>query len=101
MLSRRVLQKELTPEDSDMLFKAFQYARGHVFHTADSPQAEEYDFAAQAIRRHETGLRAGDALHIAIARKLTQDHGDITLITFDARLARVAPLFGIPATIPA
>jgi predicted nucleic acid-binding protein len=31
------------------------------------PSADDFDLAAEFLRRYETGLRAGDALHLAIA----------------------------------
>ena len=31
------------------------------------PTATDFDLAGQFLRRYETGLRAGDALHLAIA----------------------------------
>ena len=31
------------------------------------PDSSDFELATQFIRRHETGLRAGDALHLAIA----------------------------------
>ena len=47
--------------------------------------------AAALCQRHDLGLRAGDALHLAIAAA----HG-CTLVTLDARLAKAAPELGVP-----
>jgi uncharacterized protein len=51
--------------------------------------------AARFVDQHALGLRAGDALHLAIA----SDHGAI-LVTLDRRLADAAPALGIPTASP-
>ena len=53
-------------------------------HAADVRLAYTY------VRRFELMLRAPDALHLAIARRI-----DATLVTLDRRLARAAEEFGI------
>jgi uncharacterized protein len=52
-------------------------------HAADARLANAY------VRRFELQLRAPDALHIAIARRL-----DVVLVTLDRRLANAARLLG-------
>lgn len=47
--------------------------------------------AATFVDRHMLGLRAGDALHLAVAA----EHG-ATLYTLDLRLAEAGPALGIP-----
>ena len=46
--------------------------------------------AARFADRHELGLRAGDALHLAIASE-----SGATLYTFDQRLAAAGPAIGV------
>ena len=46
-------------------------------------------------RRFDLGLRAPDALHLAITRRL-----DATLVTLDRRLATAAGELGIAAEVP-
>jgi predicted nucleic acid-binding protein len=53
--------------------------------------AEDFELAARFADRHELGLRAGDALHVAIAAA----HG-CTLVTLDRTLATAAPQCGVP-----
>lgn len=55
----------------------------------------ESAFAAAAgmLARHDLGLRAGDALHLAVAAA----HG-CTLVTLDERLAKAAPELGVAVT---
>ncbi len=99
-MARRARMGDITPEMSRLLFAAFLAAREHLFTMTEPPTTEDYAYAAQAALRQETGLRPGDALHIAIAHRLARDHGDTTLVTFDVRLAQAAPEFGLAAVIP-
>lgn len=50
--------------------------------------------AAKFADQHAVGLRAGDALHLAVA----SNHG-ATMHTLDRRLAEAAPAFGVPAQL--
>ncbi|RYY23771.1 MAG: PIN domain-containing protein [Sphingomonadales bacterium] len=52
---------------------------------------DHFETAARFCDRPELGLRAGDALHIAIA-----ESGGLTLVTFDTTMARAALELGIP-----
>lgn len=47
--------------------------------------------AAEMVERFELGLRAGDALHLAIAAAHS-----CTLVTLDERMAKAAPELGVP-----
>jgi predicted nucleic acid-binding protein len=51
---------------------------------------EDFRTAARYAERAEAGLRAGDALHIAIAAA-----AGATLVTFDRKQARAAETFGV------
>jgi predicted nucleic acid-binding protein len=50
--------------------------------------------AAKFVDRHELGLRAGDALHLAAA----SEHG-ATVHTLDLRMAQAGPILGIPTQL--
>lgn len=50
-----------------------------------------FDAAARFADRHDLGLRAGDALHLAIAAQ-----SGCTLVTLDHAMATAAPALGIP-----
>lgn len=54
----------------------------------------DFRTAARFVDQHRSGLRAGDALHLAICAA----HG-LRLATLDQLLAKVAPNFGVP-TVP-
>lgn len=59
----------------------------HWFSLAD----DSFAMAAEMTERHDLGLRAGDALHLAVAVA----HG-CTLVTLDEKLAKAAPELGVP-----
>jgi len=50
--------------------------------------------AAKFLDQHTLGLRAGDALHLAIA----SEHG-ATVHTLDQRLAEAGPVLGVPTQL--
>lgn len=52
---------------------------------------DHFEIAARFADQHELDLRAGDALHLAIAAG-----GGHHLVTLDLRLADAAPRLGIP-----
>lgn len=53
----------------------------------------DFLLAAEYLQHWETGLRAGDALHLAIAHNRTVGN----LLSLDYGLINVAQRFGIPA----
>ena len=57
------------------------------------PGAADFSVAAELLEKHRTGLRGGDALHLAIAR----NQGAADLYTLDEKLIRAARLLRIPA----
>jgi len=54
--------------------------------------SSEFRTAARFVDQHQTGLRAGDALHLAICAQ----HG-MRIVTLDSTLAEAATTFGVPA----
>lgn len=57
-----------------------------------SPTAEDFDVATRYIGHHESGLRAGDALHLAIAG----NNGAQAIYTLDRTMLRAGRLLGLP-----
>jgi predicted nucleic acid-binding protein len=55
---------------------------------------EDFRAAAKFAERAETGLRGGDALHIALAFA-----ANATLVTLDRKQARAAEMLGIPTLL--
>jgi predicted nucleic acid-binding protein len=56
--------------------------------------AGQFRTAAKFADQHRLGLRAGDALHLAIA----SEHG-ATVYTLDQRLADAGPALGVPTQL--
>ncbi|CAM5533827.1 tRNA(fMet)-specific endonuclease VapC [Mycolicibacterium aubagnense] len=54
----------------------------------------QFRTAARFVDQHLLGLRAGDALHLAVA----SEHG-ATLYTLDQRLAKAGPALGTPTQL--
>lgn len=52
---------------------------------------EHFEVAARFVAQHELGLRAGDALHLAVAKD-----GGFALVTLDHRMADAALQLGVP-----
>jgi predicted nucleic acid-binding protein len=93
-LSRLVRTGRLQAADGTVCLSDFDVWRAATtrpaeIHAADVRLADVY------VRRFDLGLRAPDALHLAIARRL-----DTTLITLDRRLATAAREMGIAASVP-
>lgn len=57
--------------------------------------ADDFRSAARYVDHHSLGLRAGDALHLAVVA----DHG-ATLCTLDRRLAALGPQLGVATYLP-
>ncbi|MEN3385383.1 MAG: uncharacterized protein V7608_5427 [Hyphomicrobiales bacterium] len=58
------------------------------------PTADDFKQSRQYLRRYETGLRAGDALHLAIAR----NHGAKQIYTLDKGLLKAGGMLGLPVS---
>jgi hypothetical protein len=59
--------------------------------TSDSPAVADVDRASIGIENDQSGLRAGDALHLAICARNAS-----TLCTADETLASAAVALGLP-----
>ena len=57
-----------------------------------APAAGDFELSKQFLRRYETGLRAGDALHLAIA----SNHGARAIYSLDRGLLKAGQLLGLP-----
>jgi hypothetical protein len=86
--------RRLSAADADARLSEFEAWRALATSSADL-HAADARLAYVFIRRFELGLRAPDAVHLAMARRL-----DATLVTFDRRLARAEAAFGVAVTIP-
>jgi predicted nucleic acid-binding protein len=94
-LSRMIRMRTLSHADASIRLADFDAWRAAActpveLQPADGRLADAY------VRRFELGLRAPDALHLAIARRL-----DATLVTLDRRMARAAEDLGVTTVVPA
>lgn len=79
----------LTEEEGSARLADFDAWRAAAASAADV-RAADARLAYIYVRRFDLGLRAQDALHLAIARRL-----DATLVTLDRRLAIAANQLGV------
>ena len=90
-LSRLVRMALLTEADASARLTDFDAWRAATSLPVDIA-ATDARLAYIYVRRFDLGLRAPDALHLAIARRL-----DATLVTLDRRLAAAARELGVAA----
>jgi uncharacterized protein len=93
-LSRLIRMAMLTDADASARLADFDAWRAAMSTPVDIA-ASDARLAYIYVRRFDLGLRAPDALHLAIARRL-----DATLITLNRRLAAAAGEMGIAVNVP-
>jgi predicted nucleic acid-binding protein len=93
-LSRLVRMDRLTITEATERLADFDAWRAGETENADMG-AHDCRLANSYVRRFELKLRAPDALHAAICRRL-----DLRLVTLDRRLAAAARELGIDAVVP-
>jgi hypothetical protein len=93
-LSRLVRMALLTDGDASARLADFDAWRAVISSPVDIT-ASDARLAYVYARRFDLGLRAPDALHLAIAGRL-----DATLVTLDRRLATAARELGIAVEVP-
>ena len=59
------------------------------------PNADDFDLARQNLQTYESGLRAGDALHLAIAANRRAD----AFYSLDKALLKAGKLLGVPVSV--
>lgn len=93
-LSRLVRTGRLVASDGLACLDDFDLWRSAMTKPAEVHGAD-VRVAGSYVRRFDLALRAPDALHLAVSRRL-----DATLITLDRRLAAAAQELGIAADMP-
>lgn len=91
-VSKKVRMGYLNPTEQSATLAAFREAVDNTFHVL-SITHEDFVRAAIFANQHALNLRAGDALHAAIAYG-----AGLTLVTFDQRLAHAARNLGVVVT---
>lgn len=94
VLSRLIRTRTLSQADATMRLADFDAWRAAVCTSIDLQPADGR-LADSYVRHFELALRAPDALHLAIARRL-----GATLVTLDRRLARAAGELGVAVALP-
>jgi predicted nucleic acid-binding protein len=93
-LSRLVRVRRLDRADATARLDDFEIWRAATSSPVDL-HASDMRLAYAYVRRFDLMLRAPDALHLAIARRL-----DVVLVTLDRRLANAARALGIAVETP-
>jgi predicted nucleic acid-binding protein len=91
LVARRVRMRELRDEHAAQAIIVFNRLLADSFQII-MPALSDFDLAIELLNLHNSGLRSGDALHLAIVR-----NQGAQFITLDKKLIRAARLIGIPA----
>jgi predicted nucleic acid-binding protein len=59
------------------------------------PGADDFNLAKQYLANYRTGLRAGDALHLAVAK----NHNGQAIYSLDKTLLRAGKMLGLPVSM--
>lgn len=84
LLSRRLRMQEIHETMAVQMMAMFEYDLRESFHVF-IPTVADYDLAVHLLQKPSTGLRAGDALHLAIAY-----HHQCKFYTLDKPLIKAA-----------
>lgn len=77
----KVRTRSLRPKQANTAYRLMNQLARESFRVI-TPTRDDYGRAAGYLARHDLGLRAGDALHAAVA----QGEAPMTLVTLDLRL---------------
>ena len=92
LVARRVRMRELTEQLASRAVLVFETLLAESYQVI-LPAPSDFNLATRLLQHYRTGLRSGDALHLAIA----QNHNADRFFTLDATLTKAAKLVGIPA----
>ncbi len=93
LLARQVRTGGLNADKARDAATQFESMIRHSFASL-LPNMEDYDLAKHFLERFETGLRAGDALHLAIAH----NHGAEVIYSLDKQMIAAAGVLDLPAS---
>jgi len=91
VLARDVRMGALDAQTANELDRQFEIVAANTF-IMILPDRNDFDLCKRYLRQFETGLRAGDAFHLAIAT----NHNATTFYTLDKKLLRAGKLLGLP-----
>ena len=92
LVAREVRMKHFTAQTAEAVIAEFE-ALIQESCQIWLPSAADYQLARTLLARFDTGLRGGDALHLAIAR----NQGADKVLTLDEGLLKAAKLLKLPA----
>lgn len=90
-LSRQFRMGDIDREAAEMIEADFDALISETFLTI-APTVVDFDLARRFVRHYATGLRSGDALHLAIA----SNHGAQAIYSLDKGLVRAGRTLGLP-----
>lgn len=93
LVSRRIRMRDLNEEQAMAVRMRFEQLLAESFRVV-VPGASDYDTAAMFLTNHKTGLRGGDAMHLAVVCNQNMR----MLYSLDAKMVRAAQSLGVPAT---
>lgn len=93
LISRRVRMKKLDPAPAARAAAGFE-ALVETSFSIIAPTIEDFDLARRYLARADTGLRAGDALHLAIAANRSAS----AIYTLDRVMQKAGIALGLPAS---
>ena len=88
-LSLKVRTTQISVEERAKALSVWQNMKSDIFRVVAVVPAD-FETASRFLDQVELGLRAGDALHLAIAAS-----NKLVLVTFDNRMAAAAAYYGI------
>jgi len=91
LLARRVRMGGLATLEARAAEAQFDAVIDETF-TVYAPTVDDFDLAKDYLRNHETGLRAGDALHLAIAKNRAAE----AIYSLDKGMLRAGETLGLP-----
>lgn len=91
LLAREVRMGGLDPKAARDADAAFETVVDESF-VVLLPDGNDFDLAKRYLQTHGTGLRAGDALHLAIAK----NHGAEAIYSLDKTLLKAGRILGLP-----
>lgn len=91
VLARKVRTGELDAEGAKRADARFENMMGDLF-AVILPTADDFTLAKRFLMQVETGLRAGDALHLAVAG----NHGAKAIYSLDRAMIKAGKILGLP-----
>jgi len=93
LVSRKVRMGELSDSKAEVVRRQFDRILGESFEVL-APTAADFAAAAKYLEIPETGLRSGDALHLAIAA----NRGAKRILTLDPGFLKAGKLLNLPVS---